>query len=293
MNLEYKVNENDSFFNLKDLLKNHLQISDRLLIKLKHNQKITVNKKIAFIDMQVKCGDIVSVCVDFEEDNTNIIPTKMHLCIVYEDDYLLILNKPAGTPIHPSINHYTDSLSNGVRFYFDSIGLKKKIRPVNRLDKDTSGLVIFAKNEYIQECLVKQMQTNQFHKEYIALCSGIFENKSGIIDAPIARKNDSIIERCVSSTGDKAITHYEVLKECDGFSVVKCILETGRTHQIRIHLSYIGHPILSDTLYGTVSTLIARQALHAYKIMFIHPITKQKLEFTCEIPQDFEKILLK
>ncbi len=291
MVLEYKITEKDTFINLKDLLKNYFKISDRLLVKLKHEQKILVNDKAAYIDIHLRSGDIVSVYIDFEEDNSNIVPVKMDLEIIYEDEALLIINKPANMPIHPSMEHYEDSLSNGVRCYFDTLGLKKKIRPVNRLDKDTSGLVVFAKNEYVQECLVRQMKNNEFKKEYIAVCSGIFEKKSGTINAPIARKENSIIERCIAENGETAITHYEVIKEYNDYSVVKCILETGRTHQIRLHMSHIGHPILGDTLYGTSSMLISRQALHAYKISFIHPITKQKLEFTSKIPLDFEKLI--
>ena len=291
MILKYNVKETDNFFNLKDLLKNYFHISDRLLVKLKHEQKIFVNDAKAYVDMPIKSGDNISIYLDFEEDNSNIVSKEMKLDIIFEDDALLIINKPANMPIHPSMDHFEDSLSNGVRFYFDTLGLKKKIRPVNRLDKDTSGLVIFAKNEYIQECLVRQMKTNEFKKEYIALCSGIFEEKSGTINAPIDRKPNSIIERCVSEDGETAITHYEVIKELKDYSVVKCILKTGRTHQIRVHMSYIGHPILSDTLYGTPSPLISRQALHAYKITFIHPITKQKLEFTSNVPLDMEKLI--
>lgn len=291
MILEYTVHGTDNYINLKDLLKNYFQISDRLLIKLKYNKKILVNNEVAYISMPLKIGDTITVNIDFEEDNSNIVATKMDLNIIYEDEALLIINKPPKMPIHPSMDHFEDSLSNGVKYYFDFLGLKKKIRPVNRLDKDTSGLVVFAKNEYIQECLVRQMKTKEFTKEYIAICSGIFENKKGTINAPIARKENSIIERCVSKDGDTAITHYEILKEFENYSVVKCILETGRTHQIRVHLSYIGHPILGDTLYGSSSPLISRQALHAYKISFIHPITKQKLEFTSKIPLDFLNLI--
>jgi len=135
------------------------------------------------------------------------------------------------------------------------------------------------------------MKSNEFVKEYIAICEGIFEEPNGTINAPIARKENSIIERCVSEAGDIAITHYEVIKNFENYSVVKCILETGRTHQIRVHMAYLGHPLLGDTLYGTSSPLISRQALHAYGISFIHPITKQKLELTAEIPEEFEKVL--
>ena len=288
MILEYKVKENDTYINLKDLLKNYFSISDRLLVKLKHEQKLFVNNQKAFVDMPLNVGDIISIHIDFIEDNSNIVATKMPLNIVYEDNALLVINKPAKTPVHPSMDHFEDSLSNGVKYYFNEIGLQKKIRPVNRLDKDTSGLVVFAKNEYVQDCLIKQMQTKQFVKEYIAICDGSFENKKGTINAPIARKENSIIERCVSEAGDIAITHYEVLKNTNNYSVVKCILETGRTHQIRVHMAHIGHPLLGDTLYGNPSPLISRHALHAYKISFIHPVTKQKLELTAEIPEEFK-----
>ena len=157
---------------LKELLKTYFQISDRLLIKLKNNRKIFVNGNFAFVNMGLNVGDNISIFIDFIENNSNIVPNAIPLDIVYEDDALLIINKLAGIPVHPSMEHYTDSLSNGVRFYFDSIGLKKKIRPVNRLDKNTSGIVIFAKNEYIQESLIRQMENGVFTKEYLAIVVG-------------------------------------------------------------------------------------------------------------------------
>lgn len=286
MILEYKVKETDTYINLKDLVKNYFQISDRLLVKLKQKQKLFVNNTKAYVDLPLKVGDIITVHIDFIEDNSNIVPTKIPLNIIYEDEGLLVINKQPKIPVHPSMDHFEDSLSNGVRYYFDEIGLQKKIRPVNRLDKDTSGLVVFAKNEYIQECLVKQMKTKQFIKEYIAVCDGIFKNNKSTINAPISRKENSIIERCVSENGDNAITHYEVIKTLNNCSVVKCILETGKTHQIRVHMAHLGHPLLGDTLYGTSSPLISRQALHAYKISFIHPVTREKLELTAPIPED-------
>ena len=214
----------------------------------------------------------------------------MQLNIVYEDNCFLILNKPAGIAVHPSMKHYNNSIANGVKFYFEDIGLHKKIRPINRLDLNTSGLVIFAKNEYVQETLSKQMAEKMFQKYYIAIVEGIFEKKIGTINLPIARKENSIIERCISPMGQESITDYEVINEFDSLSVVKCHLQTGRTHQIRVHMSAIGHPLLGDTLYGTSSTLISRQALHSYKISFIHPITNQNMNFTCELPDDMNFI---
>ena len=291
MKLTYTIKSSESFDNIKEVIKTQFQISDRLLLKLKQNNKIFLNTIPANIKSSVKPNDIVEILLDFDEDNSNIVPTKMDLEILFEDDYLLILNKPAGYPIHPSMLHYEDSISNGVKYYFDKIGLNKKIRPVNRLDKDTSGVVIFAKNEYIQESLVKQMKNNSFKKEYIAICEGVLSNSSGTVNVPIARKPDSIIERCVDENGDIAITHYDVIKQSDNFSVVHCILETGRTHQIRVHMAYLGNPIIGDTLYGNSSNLIDRQALHSYKVTFVHPVTGQIMSIVAPLFDDMKNII--
>ena len=252
MKLEYIVKKEDSNKIIKDILLNYFHISHRLLITLKKENAIYLNSTISHIYKALNVGDKITIDFDYIEDNSNIVPKEMNIDIVYEDDWLIVVNKEAGIPVHPSILHYEDSLSNGIRFYYDKIGLKKKIRPVNRLDKDTSGLVLFAKCEYIQEELVKQMKSNTFKKEYIAIVSGFLDGKSGIIDAPISRKEGSIIERCIDSKGDKSITEYEILNENikNNFSIVKCYLKTGRTHQIRVHFSYLGHPLLGDDLYG-------------------------------------------
>lgn len=293
IDLEYTITDN-KFCNIKQILKEEFYISDRLLRKLKSAKKIFLNstpKTPSFTDL--KSGDTVSVDLNFDEEYDNIVPVKMEMQIIYEDNYLLIVNKSAGVPVHPSTNHFYDSLSNGVKFYFDSIGLKRKIRIVNRLDKDTSGIVIFAKNEYIQEMLIREMKTNSFKKEYIAILEGVLLNKQGTISAPIARKKESIIERCVDfNNGDIAITHYDLIKTLNNnLSLVHFILETGRTHQIRVHSSYINHPIVGDTLYGNSSDLINRQALHAYRVTFTHPITKNQIILEADLPDDMRVFL--
>lgn len=289
MKLKYII-ENDKT-SINQILQSELNISSRLLFKLIKNNKIFLNGKTVDTRQTANKGDYLIIDFECEEDNSNIIPTKMNLEIIYEDDWLLIVNKPAGIAIHPSILHYSDSLCNGIRFYFDSINLKKKIRPVNRLDLNTSGLVIFAKCEYIQESLISQMKNSTFKKEYLAICNGIFENYSGTINLPIARKENSIIERCISENGQSSITHYEVLKEFDNYSLVKCSLETGRTHQIRVHMSAINHPLIGDTLYGSISDFINRQALHCYKLCFIHPISKKLMNFCSDLPLDFKNLV--
>ena len=288
MNLSYKISNKDNFVNVFQILKEHFLLSDRLITKLKKYKKIYLNGKETYTKQKVTSGDVVSFVLDFDEDNSNIVPSNIPLDIIYEDEYLLILNKPAEIAIHPSILHYDNSLSNGVKFYFDKIKLNKKIRIVNRLDRNTSGIVIFAKNEYIQECLIKQMKTKELKKEYLAIVCGILENSSGTLNFPIARKEGSIIERCVNPNGDPAISHYDVLKTFNNLSLVHIVLETGRTHQIRVHFSYINHPVLGDTLYGNPSDLIARQALHSYKISFIHPITKENITITAPLPSDMK-----
>lgn len=229
--------------------------------------------------------------MNFIETSDNIVPTKMVLNIIFEDDYLLVINKSAGIPVHPSCNYYENSLSNGVKYYFNSIGLNRKIRPVNRLDKDTSGLVIFAKHEYIQDMLVKQMKNNTFKKEYLALLNGNLSKTSGTIDAPIRRKTGSIMEREISEDGETAISHFELIKNFENYCLVKYTLETGRTHQLRVHSKYIGHSILGDTLYGTASDLIPRQALHAQKVTFLHPITKETLILESPLPLDINNLI--
>ena len=288
MELKYLVKDN-KYKNINEILSLEFKISTRLKNKLIRKNMILLNDNICDTRNSVNIGDKLIVDFNYNEDISNIVPKEMPLDIVYEDEWLLVVNKSSGIAIHPSILHFVNSLSNGVRFYFDKIGLKKKIRPINRLDKDTSGLVIFAKCEYTQECLSLQMKKNIFEKEYLCLCSGLFDKESGTINLPIARKEGSIIERCIDENGKKSITHYKVLEDFKNYSLVLCKLETGRTHQIRLHMSSIGHPLLGDTLYGTSSNLISRQALHSYKIKFIHPIAKKELELKANLPEDIKR----
>lgn len=249
MLLKYIVGDNK---NLRSILKDELNISSRLFNKIK-NEYVFVNGEHAVYYRDLHVNDVIEVDFSYDDNYNNIVSNPdIKFEIIYEDDWLLIVNKGANLPVHPSLNHYDISLSNGVRAYFDKIGLNKTVRLVNRIDKDTTGLVVIAKCEYIQECLIKQMNDNFFIKEYIAIARGLVDS-SGVIDFPIARKDGSIIERCVDLVrGENAITNYMRLDynpELD-ISLVKCRLLTGRTHQIRVHFAYIGHPLLGDSLYG-------------------------------------------
>ena len=292
MELKYLV-ENKDYKNINEILSLHFKISTRLKNKLIKEKRIFLNGKNTDSRYEVNIGDNIVIDFNYEEDNSNIVAKNIPLDIIYENEWFLVLNKPAGIAIHPSILHYEDSLSSGVKYYFDQIGLKKKIRPVNRLDFNTSGVVIFAKCEYIQECFSKQMQEGLFKKNYICLAEGIFDKKIGTINLPIARKPGSIIERCIDSNGQTSVTCYNVLEEnvSEGISLVNCSLETGRTHQIRVHMKAIGHPLIGDTLYGFSSNLINRPALHSFQISCIHPVTKKNCNFKAEIPEDIKNII--
>lgn len=278
--IEYKVSDSKTIL---QILKEDLSFSSRLLTKVKNN--ILLNDKVCKTYDTAEIGDILKIDLGYEETSDNIVPnSEIKLKILYEDEWMLIVDKPAFMPVHPSINHYEDSLSNGVKAYFESIGLKKKIRPVNRLDKNTTGIVIFAKSEYIQENLT------DYEKYYLTIVDGQTE-ESGIIDKPIARKLPSIIERTIRDDGDQAITRYKTLEFKNNMSLVECKLETGRTHQIRVHMASIEHFIIGDDLYGESSTLINRQALHAYKIKFVHPVSRKEMVIESELPDDMKSIL--
>ena len=290
MKLTYIVTDSDE--SIKQILKNKFNMSDRFILKLKSSNSIYINDVPVFINYKIQVNDILTIIENSKEDSSNIVSnSNIKLNILYEDDFLLIVDKPSNLPVHPSILHYEDSLSNAVKYHFVKIGLHKKIRPVNRLDKDTSGIVIFAKNEYIQECLVKQMKQNVFKKKYLAVLSGILEKDSGTISAPIARKNNSIIEREIREDGDLAISHFKVLERFNNMTLVEYTLETGRTHQLRVHSKYIGHPIVGDSLYGSENSLISRQALHAYEVSFVHPINKEKMLIHSNLPDDIKRLV--
>lgn len=278
--IEYTTSKSKTIL---QILKEDLSFSNRLISKIKND--VLLNDKSAKTYDTAEIGDILKIDIGFEETSDNIVPNNdIELKVLYEDEWMLIVDKPPFMPVHPSINHYEDSLSNGVKAYFLKNGINKKIRPVNRLDKDTTGIVIFAKSEYIQENLT------DYEKYYLTIVDGQTD-ESGIIDKPIARKLPSIIERTVRDDGDQAITRYKTLEFKNNMSLVECKLETGRTHQIRVHMASIGHSIIGDDLYGVSSALINRQALHAYKIKFVHPVSRKEMVIESEIPDDMKSIL--
>ena len=206
--------------------------------------------------------------------------------IAYEDDYLLIIDKPAGMLVHPTVNEWGCTLYDYVTEYYQRKGITSNIHPVSRLDRHTSGLVIFAKEPIIQHWLSQQ----QMDKEYLAIVTGELPNDEGIIEVPIARKEGSIIERCVSENGKYAKTSYKLLSKRKGLSLLQVKLFTGRTHQIRVHMAHIGCPLFNDNLYGTPGPQ-SRHALHAFKLRFIHPVSDTPVEITRTLPEDLRRII--
>ena len=295
--MEYEVKDIIKYKTVKDVLRKKFKLSQNMILKLKTENRIYVNNLSQNVNHNIKIGDIIKIDFDFVEKCDNIIATEIKLDILYEDEHFLIVDKPAKIPTHPSAFNPDKTLANGVKWYFESIGLNKKIRPVNRLDKDTSGVIIFAKNQYVQEQLVKQMKDNIMQKEYIAVVDGVITDYNtkdyNSIEEKIARKEGSILERCIDNeNGVYAKTLYKILETSkkENISVVLLKLETGRTHQIRVHLKHLGYPILGDTLYGIESDKINRQALHSYITTFVHPITEKKMEIVAPIPKDIFKL---
>lgn len=287
--LKYEV---DEISTVRDILMNKLKISSRLLRKLKLNKRIFCNKQEVWVNEEVNMGDLIEVDITFEENNEKIIPQEFKLEILYEDASLLVINKPAGIVVHPTCIHIDGTMANFVKYYLNKKGEYLTTRFVNRLDRETSGVIVFAKNEYVQECLVRQMQSKEFEKEYVAIVHGIIEENSWTIDFPIKREEGSIMTRVVSDDGEYAVTHYEVIKRLADMSVLRIRLETGRTHQIRVHMKAIGHPIVGDGLYSNIETdAISRQALHAYRLRIVHPVCNEVVEFLADIPLDMKKLI--
>lgn len=289
MILNYTVTADDAGKNLKHILKTRLKISERLLKKLKYQNKITLNKVLARVNQTVSEYDEVQVVLELEEENEDVIPQNIPINIIYEDDCMLVLNKQPGIVVHPTCSHPDGTIANGIVYYLRQKGIIKKVRPVSRLDRDTSGIIIFAKNQFTQEALIRQMRTGQFQKNYIGIVHGIPGVPSGTIDLPIERKPGSIMERWVSETGAKAVTHYNVLESFPAHdaSLIEFKLETGRTHQIRVHCQALGIPLFGETLYSDkTDLLISRQALHSYNTKIIHPDLQKEVEFAAPYPSD-------
>lgn len=285
--LNYTIQENDK--TVKGIMAENLNFSRRLSKKLELNDCIFVNGKTARLNKSVFEGDILSV--QFDEDEDEYDPVEIPIDIAYEDNDLLAVNKPPYIVVHPTRSHQNNTVANGVAYYFRQRGIKRKVRLVNRLDMNTSGVVIIAKHPYAHNELSTQMKANTVEKYYYAVVEGIIKEDSGVINEPITRLNEEDILRVVHPLGKECITRYMVEKRMDNLTLVRLKLDTGRTHQIRVHMKHIGHPVLGDTLYGNESELIKRQALHCHEMRFTQPITKEEVVVKCPLPEDMRQIV--
>ena len=273
---------------VREILKSHFGFSKGVITSLKTDSGMFVNNEPVTVRRIMKENDILTIKLP-DEKSENIVPVEMELDIIYEDEDILVVNKPSGMPTHPSIRHFTDTLANGVCYMYKDRDFM--FRAVTRLDRETSGIVLIAKNRNSAHKLGEQLKNGMVEKTYYALCEGVFEKSEGEIEAPIARMCESIILRHVSKIGKYSKTLYKVISKENEMSFVEVTPVTGRTHQIRVHLSYIGHPIFADYLYGNRKDG-EKLRLHCGKLVFMHPVTNKKITLSCDIPDYFlHKIL--
>lgn len=290
--ITYQITEQDAGLRIEQYLRRHGYSRQNLVELKKMPESILVNDVWYYLTQTLSAGDILKVHIQETESSEKIPPTRLPLNIIYEDEDILIVNKPAGMPIHPSMNNYHYSLANALAWYYQEQGKAFIFRCTNRLDRDTSGLTVIAKHMVSSNILSALAYRHEITREYLAITRGSVTPSSGTICAPLSRKSGSVIERVVDfDHGERAVTHYRVLEEKNGHSLVSLHLETGRTHQIRIHMKYLGFPLIGDYLYNPDMESIKRQALHSYRLCFPHPITGEQMEFTAPLPEDMRAVL--
>lgn len=292
--MEYKIENDDELIRLDKFLLDKLDVSRSKLQEMIKQGLVLVNdgkKKNSYV---LRINDVINVIGELKIE-TDVKPEKMNLDIVYEDDYLMVINKPSGLVVHPAAGHYNGTLVNGLLAHTNSLSSNNgEVRPgiVHRIDKDTSGLLVVAKDDKTHEELSKQLKDKTLSRIYIALVHGRINHDTGTIDAPIGRDPSDRKKMCVTENGKEAITHFKVLERYKDASLIECKLETGRTHQIRVHMNYINHPIINDPVYGPKKKINNfGQMLHAKEIGFIHPKTKEYMSFKCDVPKEFNDIL--
>lgn len=263
-------------------------MSGRMIKRALKNKEISIGGEVC------RGGEIVpknsTVHIDLADEDSQMKPQKMKLDTLYEDMDLLVLNKPPFILVHPTPNHPEGTLSNGVAYYFQECGIKRKIRIVNRLDRDTSGIMIFPKNSFGHQQLASQMDENRVEKRYLAIVHGVMEKDRGEINLPLGKHQDGI-RQAVREDGVQATTRFKVVERMKDSTLVELELLTGRTHQIRVHLSYLGHPIMGDHLYSKREAPVERQALHAYSMSFLSPRTNEPIIVKAEMPDDMKNLL--
>lgn len=293
--LQYQIEAQDHGKPIGTFLKEK-EFSRAVIIELKKEKTgIAKNGLHAGINERLAVGDTLEICLQEHVYSENIVPTACELDILYEDEDILVVNKPYNTPIHPSVNNYDNTLANGVMYYFRQKNTSYPFRCINRLDRDTSGVTILAKNLLSASILQKRVEEQQLTKTYIAIVEGRME-ASGTIDKPIGRMDGTIIKRQIDENhGRQAVTHYQRLQVLnvsgEVVSLISLQLETGRTHQIRVHMASIGHPLIGDFLYNENNHMLKRQALHVAECAFNHPISREYIKITAPLPEDMAELI--
>jgi len=289
--LTYRISEKEDQMTINDFLHSK-GYSSHLIVHLKKTESgITIDGALKYITYRLCEGELLTIRILETTSSENIVPTAMPLDIVYEDDDLLVINKAPDMPVHPSQGNYSNTLANGLAHYFSLQGRNFTFRCINRLDRDTTGLMILAKN-MLSGCILSDMvKSKKIQREYLAIAKGMVPDE-GVIEAPIGRLDGSTIERCIDyEKGDHAVTHYRRIKYGNGHSLVALKLETGRTHQIRVHMKHLGYPLPGDFIYCPDFSTISRQALHSWKLTFFHPLTEELMQFEVPLPDDMKAIL--
>lgn len=288
--LEYCIPKEDSGKLIKDFLQEQ-GFSRQNLVELKKiPESILLNGVWEYVTCKLAEGDVLRIHIVEGESSEKIPPVELPFPIVYEDEDIIVVNKPADMPIHPSLNNYENTLGNAAAYYFAKQEKSFIFRCINRLDRDTTGLTILAKHMVSCSILQSDMVERKISREYLAIVEGVFENAEGTIDAPIGRKEGSTIERMIDfENGEHAVTHYRVLEQKENVAMLALKLETGRTHQIRVHMSSIGHPLIGDFLYNPTNNGMQRQALHAWHLSFGHPISKEEIGLEAPVPEDMKE----
>ncbi len=297
--LIYRIPEDEDGFVLRTILLKRLHLSRKLISKVKQTERgILVNGDRQYINVKVRAADLIEVHMAHEQSE-DILPQNLPIHILFEDEYVVVVNKASGMIVHPTHGHYVNTLANAVVYHWQQLHKFHRFRPLHRLDQETSGVLAIAKNPYIHQQVSNQFIAHQVKKEYYAFVWGVVAQDQGTIEAPIDRSTDDPHRRAVISTGYSATTHYEVIERFHKATWIRLRLETGRTHQIRVHSAHIGHPLVGDKTYTIdryaqsqedVQSFFHRQALHAYSLGFIHPITKQWTEFCAPWPEDLSAL---